>query len=548
MQISTHTHKFSIHRVLLAVFICGFLFFAPKASAYVDDAALDTQISDVSAYLLKTVPQPEISSVGGEWAVLGLARAGIGDAAYFDSYRSAVRAGLRASNGILHTRKYTEYARVTIALTVIGENPLDFAGYDIVTPLADTEKVLFQGTAGAIWALMALDCGDYPDGGAREIYIAEILKASGADGGFSFVENGASDADLTAMALDALAPYYKKDAAVKQAVDKGFSFLSENQNADGSYSSGGKPNAESTAQVLVTLGTYGLSETDGRFVKNGYTALDALLSFRLSDGGFRHVADETVSNAMATEQGFYALVSVRRQRTGKCSLFDLSDAKEFLAAVEGAGKPASGLPGKSAQITPNVVKFPGKTFADIVSHPSRSHIETLAARGVLNGKSDERFDPDELVTRAEFCAMVIRALGIDTSGANTNLFADVPQAEWFAPYIGQAFDLGIVNGISETEFSPHGHITREDAAVMIERAARLCGIDTALSASGQRDALSVFADYRSVNGYAQHAVAFCLSHGILSVDTASLYPQKAESRAEIADRLFGLLNLADLLS
>ena len=95
--------------VLLTLFS---VLFSQSALAQVSDDALDKEIGTVSGYLFQTVPQPQVSSVGGEWAVFGISRAGLGSADYFDSYRSALRAKLRATGGILHTRKYTEYARV----------------------------------------------------------------------------------------------------------------------------------------------------------------------------------------------------------------------------------------------------------------------------------------------------------------------------------------------------------------------------------------------------------------------------------------------------
>ena len=251
--------------VLLTLFS---VLFSQSALAQVSDDALDKEIGTVSGYLFQTVPQPQVSSVGGEWAVFGISRAGLGSADYFDSYRSALRAKLRATGGILHTRKYTEYARVALTLTALGENPMDFAGFDVISPLTDTKKVLFQGTAGAVWALLALDSGAYGDNGAREIYLSEILNAVQADGGFA-ITSGPSDADMTAMALNALAPYRSTHKNVQTAVDNAFAYLSSCQNADGSYSSNGISNAESTAQVLTALRTYGISETDSRFVKNG---------------------------------------------------------------------------------------------------------------------------------------------------------------------------------------------------------------------------------------------------------------------------------------
>lgn len=529
--------------VFLALLFGWMTGFAAQAS--VSDAALEKEIDTASAYLLQTVPQPEVGSVGGEWCVLGLARASRGTESYFDAYRAAARRTLRETGGVLHRVKYTEYARMVLALTALGEDPADFAGFNVLAPLSDTKKVLFQGTSGAVWALLALDSNAYAADAARNVYLKAIADGVGSDGGWALVPGDASDADLTAMALTALAPYAaEKD--VQTLLDNGLAFLSSIQNADGSFSTSGHATAESTAQVLVTLCTLGISETDSRFVKNGTTVLEALLSFQHPDGGFRHEPDDAAANAMATEQAFYALAAVCRSRSGMCALWDLCDAAEYRPAIAGAGKTAVGLPEKREQVKPCRVLHPGKTFSDIVGSPAQSSVEALAARGILNGRSTDLFDPEGLVTRAEFCAMVVRALGLEPVFSAVS-FADVSKDDWFCSAVQTAYAYGIINGVSEAAFAPNDSITREQVCVMLTRAARLCGADTAMTPAAVRDALAVYTDYRSIGTWAQEEAAFCAASGIYAPQTAAFEPACAFSRAEMAASLFSLLNFADLL-
>ncbi len=529
--------------VFLALLFGWMTGFAAQAS--VSDAALEKEIDTASAYLLQTVPQPEVGSVGGEWCVLGLARASRGTESYFDAYRAAARRTLRETGGVLHRVKYTEYARMVLALTALGEDPADFAGFNVLAPLSDTKKVLFQGTSGAVWALLALDSNAYAADAARNVYLKAIADGVGSDGGWALVPGDASDADLTAMALTALAPYAaEKD--VQTLLDNGLAFLSSIQNADGSFSTSGHATAESTAQVLVALCTLGISETDSRFVKNGTTVLEALLSFQHPDGGFRHEPDDAAANAMATEQAFYALAAVRRNRSGKCTLWDERDAFEYPTAVAGAGRTAVGLPEKREQVKPCRVLHPGKTFSDIVGSPAQASVEALAARGILNGRSTDLFDPEGLVTRAEFCAMVVRALGLEPVFSAVS-FADVSKDDWFCSAVQTAYAYGIINGVPEAAFAPNDSITREQVCVMLTRAARLCGADTAMTPAAVRDALAVYTDYRSIGTWAQEEAAFCVASGIYAPQTAAFEPACAFSRAEMAASLFSLLNFADLL-
>ena len=130
---------------------------------------------------------------------------------------------------------------------------------------------------------------------------------------------------MTAMAVQALAPYYGTDAGVKEAVDKALECLSDIQDKDGGYASWGTKNAESCAQVMVALTALGIDPaTDVRFIKDGHTVIEALLGFYVEGGGFRHVASGE-RNTMATEQGYYALAAYDRMLKGQTSLYDMTD-------------------------------------------------------------------------------------------------------------------------------------------------------------------------------------------------------------------------------
>ena len=140
----------------------------------------------------------------------------------------------------------------------------------------------------------------------REKLIQVILDAQLSNGGWNLSGNDA-DPDMTAMAIQSLAPYYKENEAVKAAVDKALDVLSELQLATGGFGSWGTENSESCAQVIVALTALGIDPAkDSRFIKNGLTILDALASYYVDGGGFRHIASGD-RDGMATEQGYYAL-------------------------------------------------------------------------------------------------------------------------------------------------------------------------------------------------------------------------------------------------
>ncbi len=281
---------------------------------------------------------------GGEWVALGLARSGsISDTLAEQYAQAAYQYVKKKSSSTMSDSKSTENSRMILALTSIGKDPTNVAGYDLLEPLADLDYVKSQGINGPIFALIALDSHDYEIPKAatgktqttREALIDAILAAQLSDGGWNVNGNGA-DADMTAMAIQALAPYYSSNAKVKSAIDDALNRLSQMQEANGGYTSWGTANAESVAQVIVALTSLGIDPaSDGRFIKNGYSTLDALISFYNDKGGFKHSqSDMTASNGLATEQAYYALASWYRLKNGKTSLYDMSDVTTLSKIIE----------------------------------------------------------------------------------------------------------------------------------------------------------------------------------------------------------------------
>ena len=275
---------------------------------------------------------PVTGSIGGEWAVLGLARSGRdvpGADAYYASVVEYVQKAMD-ENGRLNRSRSTENSRLILALTAIGKDVTHVAGRSLLDGLDSMAFITKQSVNGPVWALLALDSHGYPTSGdvTREKLVRAILDTQREDGSWPVIASSqVSDVDMTAMAIQALAPYYE-NAQVKAAVDAALTFLAGVQNADGTFSEipGTDASAESTAQVIVALTALGIDPTaDSRFVKSGVSVVDALCGFYVTGGGFRHLmADKTV-DGMATEQGYYALAAYYRLTAGKTSLYDMSD-------------------------------------------------------------------------------------------------------------------------------------------------------------------------------------------------------------------------------
>lgn len=306
-------------------------------------AALTEKLANIyktTGNFMATLGTPTVNSTGGEWMVIGLARSGrTVPTGYYDNVVDYVKA-MADANERLHRAKVTDNARVILALTAIGKDVTNVGGHNLLKGLDNMAYVQTQGINGPIFTLIALDSHNYPTMGdvTREKLIETILGAALEDGGWT-LSGTKADPDMTAMAIQALALYYKTNETVKAAVDKALEALSALQRNDGGFGSWGTINSESCAQVIVALTALGIDPTaDSRFVKNDLTVLDALASFYVTGGGFRHTAGGDL-DGMATEQGYYALAAYYRFVNAQTRLYDMTDVT---VQTGGSNTPATG--------------------------------------------------------------------------------------------------------------------------------------------------------------------------------------------------------------
>jgi len=245
---------------------------------------------------------------GNEWAILALARSGYLDTEYYDGYYSRVLAAI-ASRGVkLDANMSTDNSRLILALTALGIDASSAGGKDLVAPLlSDKGWVTGQGINGAIYALLAIDSAPYgADDSVKQALVDYILDGQ-ISGGWGMA--GSATVDMTAMALQALAPY-SSQPAVKAAVEDALDWLDTKTISD----------AENNAQVIVALSALGLDAED---------YVNALLTYYdVVSGGFKHSPSV---NLMATEQAAYALVAYSRFLNEQNTLYDMSDATKLVS-------------------------------------------------------------------------------------------------------------------------------------------------------------------------------------------------------------------------
>lgn len=302
----------------------------------------DEAYAGAKAYIQSAVSAPVVSYLFGEWAVLGQARAGVelSDAyiqAYYDKVVAYVKANI-GSDGILrkpddkNTPVITDNERIALALTAIGKDPANVGGKNLLAALQDKDIMKVTDTSytdinGLVMGLLALNSRNYTSD--TSWLVQAILGQQNADGSWSASADTKSvgDVDMTAMALQALAPYYKDggNETVNTAVEKAFNWLS------GKYQSG-YDSSESCAQVVIALSALNLdANTDARFTKTveGKTlsVLGNLLQYRVAkNGGFKHQFADKAVNEMATEQALCAMAAYARFTEKANALYDMTDA------------------------------------------------------------------------------------------------------------------------------------------------------------------------------------------------------------------------------
>lgn len=241
-----------------------------------------------------------------EWYVLAVSQYGTYD---FSSYETALLSYLHTTN-VSSASSRLKYALV---LHAIGS-----CDSYITNALADS--VGEQGIMSWIFGLHLLNNGYSSEKYTQENVVQTILALQTDDGGWSVTgDNG--DVDVTAMALQALAPCSEMDESVRQAIDRALSFLSEKQLANGGYASYGAENPESAAQVLIALSALQVDgENDDRFIQNGYTVFDGIFRFQTDSGCFSHQLSGE-ENETATVQAMCAMIAYTRMAQGQTSLY-----------------------------------------------------------------------------------------------------------------------------------------------------------------------------------------------------------------------------------
>lgn len=322
-----------------------------------------------NGYLIRADLLELAGTTAGDWFPIGLARLDIEDdyASYLAAITENVQTRYRKTEK-LSPSKATEWHRISLAVLASGGDPTAVGTGENGQPIdliADgtynrgkTAPLDRQGINGWIWGLIALDAKRYeiPEGSyyTRDDILFEILIQQLPDGGFS-LSGTDSDPEVTAMAIQALAPYYNdettysfegEDKTVRQVVEESLTFLCESQIETDDMPGWENQSVETLDQIVIALCSLGIDPlTDGRFIKNGNTLLDSILRYQMEDGGFVHSSTydagdaDAQSDSMASDQTLCAMAALWRFKNNMRTLYDFrleqsSAMKERIAALE----------------------------------------------------------------------------------------------------------------------------------------------------------------------------------------------------------------------
>lgn len=461
-----------------------------------------------------------------------------------------------------------DLAKCIIALRAMGYDPKNTytANGDSLDIVAKLNSLITPDSVNAPYyeytlpyVLIALDEGEgYAEEGKLEILLD-----------YASSETGKAAWQDTTWGIDGVTPmllalsHYKDNDGVKNLIKEATTLAKNAQASDGSFG-----NAASTG--LAIAGLCAVGEDVKTLVKDGSdkNALFALMTY----ANDTYTMFKPVSNTFSTEQGFRGLVALKLAENNKIMYdFKNNPTNEARATLTPTPTPTrkpsggggsytpkatptptvaptaapSGLPDKNEDVKVNEIINKDKTFKDIKDCKNKNAIEELASRSIIDGIDDDTYEPDSGMTRAQFAAIAVRALGLPEK--NGFDFEDVSETDWFYSYVNTAYAYGIIDGVSDTEFNPNGKITLEEAATMTARAAKLCGMKIALTDDGIRNILAEFTDYTTVSDWAAESVAFCYSENILDNSVLEIKPKEEITRAEMAQMIYNMLEKAKLI-
>ncbi len=336
--------------MLLLSLVMAFALAIP-ARALADEQAPSSSVPDVQQDIVSTVQSLETyfgvtspsdiyssskmvaGSSESDWFAFELKLLGVNDGSsdYLKWLEDYVSQSYGTDNQLDRVRS-TEWNRISLVVEALGGDPTSFGNnpsggkIDLISDgiynWSHTSDIALQGSNAYMYALEALHASgvEVPSDAkyTQQQLIDGLLSYQNEDGSYGLTK-GTQDGDLTAMAVVALEPYQAENPDVADSINRAMDWLSNAQQPNGRFTSGGVESSESSSMVILALSAEGRdARTDPDFIKNGISAYDALMSYRRADGSFSHADNDNMQsfNEMPTDQALRALISIYELESG----------------------------------------------------------------------------------------------------------------------------------------------------------------------------------------------------------------------------------------
>jgi sugar lactone lactonase YvrE len=192
------------------------------------------------------------------------------------------------------------------------------------------------------------------------------------------------------------------------------------------------------------------------------------------------------------------------------------------------------------------------TFSDGTAAPYAANaIGALSNKFIVNGMTDELFQPLGELNRAQFATLILRALGIQeasSASSQSPSFTDVAAEQWYGEAIATASELGIISGFTDGSFRPNQKVNRQELLTIVYNALKLTGAAVELSDEETTQLLASFTDKDNIAPWAKKAIAYAVKHGIVQGQpNGSFAPTAAANRAQGTVVIYNMLQAAGLL-
>ncbi|MCX7570575.1 S-layer homology domain-containing protein [Tumebacillus sp. DT12] len=352
----------------------------------------------------------------------------------------------------------TDFESTLLGALAAHQNPRAFGKKDLIQAILSSqqENGKFADTIygwgedllnAHVYGIIALYAAGQPIP-KQELAASYLLGKQHADGGFNWSSDAMSDPDITAMALIAMKAL-DLDASHPN-VQKAQNYLKNIQKDNGGFVALGVENSDTSSIIIEALLMHSIDPAS--WDKSGGDPVDNLLTYQTAGGSFSHVRGQTASNLMATQNAATALSGLLTGKSVYQRLHEQNDGKSWSSA------------------------FPDLPY----SHPYYAEVTKLVNLGVLNGRTDGTFSPEDRVTREQFAKILVLGAGQgDAVGPRTSQFRDLDYNGWANPYVKLAFDQKWIVGTSADTFAPTGQLTGAQIMTVL---VRMLGLESAAKA------------------------------------------------------------------